>query len=317
MTARPDTPPLRVRLASPRGFCAGVERAIRAVEDALGRYGAPVYVRHEIVHNRAVVDRLAAMGAVFIETVDEADPSRPLIFSAHGSPRSAYRQAERRGIAPIDATCPLVHKVHAEIRRHVASGRRVYLIGHKGHPEVVGAVGQARKGSVELIETVEAARSVSAHAEPAAYATQTTLSVDDAQDIIAALKSRLPQIKGPRKEDICYATTNRQAAVKATAKGTDLYLVVGSQTSSNSKRLVEVAKRAGARRAALIENDSAIDERALCGVRTLGLSAGASTPEDLVEGMLRKLSAIRPLRIETVDVAREDVVFNSPLRAAG
>ncbi|MHA7872375.1 MAG: 4-hydroxy-3-methylbut-2-enyl diphosphate reductase, partial [Hyphococcus sp.] len=233
-------PELTVRLAAPRGFCAGVERAIRTVEEALSIHGAPVYVRHEIVHNHHVVDRLRAMGAIFIEELADAPNDRPVIFSAHGAPRRAHEEAAARQMISIDATCPLVLKVHAQTRRHVANGRHVYLVGHENHPEVVGTMGQAPAGAVTLVETREDVAALNEHAGPKAYVTQTTLSVDDANVVIDALKTRFPDIVGPAKEDICYATSNRQQAVKAVAPGVELFVVIGSDTSSNSQRLVEV-----------------------------------------------------------------------------
>ncbi len=309
--------PLRVRLASPRGFCAGVERAIRTVEDALARFGAPVFVRHEIVHNHHVVDRLAAMGAVFVENVDDVEPGRPVIISAHGAPAAVLEDAGARGLQAIDATCPLVHKVHAQTRRHADRGVHVYLVGHKGHPEVVGTMGQAPAGAVTLVETPGDVDLLPARDGPKAYVTQTTLSVEDAGDMIAALKKRFPDIIAPNKQDICYATTNRQDAVKAVAPDVDLFLVFGSETSSNSQRLVETALRAGAGDAALIEDAAAFDFETLAEVSTLGVSAGASAPEELVEAFLKDLAVRRTIVVETVETAREDVVFNSPLKLAG
>ena len=247
MTTSPPKPSLKVRLAAPRGFCAGVERAIRTVEEALTLHGAPVYVRHEIVHNRHVVERLRAMGAVFIEDLKDAPDDRPVIFSAHGAPKCVHDEAARRGMISIDATCPLVLKVHSQTRRHAAKGRHVYLVGHANHPEVVGTMGQAPEGAVTLVETAQDVAALPSRNGPKAYVTQTTLSVDDANTVIAALKTRFPDIAGPAKEDICYATSNRQHAVKATAPGVDMFIVIGSETSSNSKRLVEVALSAGAK----------------------------------------------------------------------
>lgn len=308
---------LTVRLSSPRGFCAGVERAIRTVEETLALHGAPVYVRHEIVHNTHVVKRLSAMGAIFVDELDAVAPNRPVIFSAHGVAQAVHREARRRELDAIDATCPLVLKVHGQIRRHAAAGRHVFLIGHEGHPEVVGALGQAPKGAVTLVESVADVAALPDRAGETAYATQTTLSVDDTQEVIAALKRRFPRIAAPAREDICYATSNRQDAVKAAAKGVDLFVVIGSETSSNSMRLVETALGAGAREAVLIEDAAAFDRARLDAVETLGLSAGASAPESLVEDFLAALAGERRLVIETVETARENVVFKIPLLMAG
>ncbi len=310
-------PPLTVRLATPRGFCAGVERAIRTVEESLALHGAPVYVRHEIVHNTHVVARLSAMGAIFVEEIEDVPPDRPVVFSAHGAPQSAHADAEARNLLKIDATCPLVLKVHSQIRRHHRSGRTVILIGHRNHPEVVGSVGQAPEGAVILVETLADVAALPALDEPLAYSTQTTLSVDETRDMIAALKQRFPEIAGPAKEDICYATSNRQEAVKAAAAGSDLFVVIGSRTSSNSVRLVETAKTAGAADALLTEDAGEFDWSKLAGVETIGVSAGASAPEILVEQFLTALAARRTLRIDHIETAREDIVFNTPLRLAG
>lgn len=312
----PQKPPILVRLASPRGFCAGVERAIRTVEEALAVYGAPVYVRHEIVHNTHVVARLAAMGAVFVESVDAAPGDRPIVFSAHGAPQAAHAKADARQLVKIDATCPLVLKVHTQTRRHIEAGRQVILIGHKGHPEVVGTMGQAPAGAVTLVESIADVASLPAPRRPLAYATQTTLSVDETREILTALKERFPEIIGPAKEDICYATTNRQQAVKATADGVDLFIVIGSPSSSNSVRLVETARTAGAGRAQLAECASSADWDAIGAAQTLGLSAGASAPESLVEEFLTELAARRTVTIKTIETSRESVVFNTPLRLA-
>jgi len=309
-------PPLTVRLAAPRGFCAGVERAIRTVEETLAAHGAPVYVRHEIVHNKHVVERLATMGAVFVDELSEAPDDRPVIFSAHGAPRAAHDEAAARNLIAIDATCPLVLKVHNETRRHAAANRRIYLVGHANHPEVIGTMGQVAEGAVTLVETVNDVAALEDHDRPKAYVTQTTLSMDDARMIVDALKRKFPGIVGPRKEDICYATSNRQNAVKAAAPGVDLFVVIGSETSSNSLRLVEVAKSAGAKRAMLIEDAGAFDPATLQNVSVIGLSAGASAPESLVEGLLKALAEQRKLTIETVETAAENVVFNTPLRLA-
>lgn len=306
-----------MRLASPRGFCAGVERAIRTVEGAIALYGPPVYVRHEIVHNTHVVERLRKMGAVFIDAVADAPAGRPLIFSAHGAPRSAFAEAASRSLTAIDATCPLVQKVHAETRRNVARARHVFLIGHAGHPEVEGTMGQVPAGSVTLVETVAAARRVARPGGPVSYVTQTTLSVDDAAAIIAVLKRRFPDIEGPRTADICYATTNRQAAVKRVAAGADLVVVIGSPASSNSGRLVDAALAAGARRAILLDDPAACGLDMFDDIRTLGLTAGASAPESLVELLLGRLADRFRLVIETVETTVEDVVFKTPIMLAG
>jgi len=314
MTSRP---PLKVLLAAPRGFCAGVDRAIQIVERALERYGAPVYVRHEIVHNRHVVRRLEAMGAVFVKELDECPSDRPVVFSAHGVPKSVPAEAERREMLFLDATCPLVSKVHVEAERHHAAGRLILLVGHAGHPEVIGTMGQLPAGAVRLIETVEDVASIDIPADqPLAFITQTTLSVDDTAEIVAALRARFPDIRGPHKEDICYATTNRQEAVKALAPRADLVLVVGAANSSNSARLAEVAERAGAGAAHLVASAKDVDWSWLDGVTTLGVTAGASAPEELVEDLLAAAAARRTLVIEEVRVADESVVFKLPRQVA-
>ncbi len=306
-------PPLKLLLASPRGFCAGVDRAILIVERALEKYGAPVYVRHEIVHNRHVVERLRDLGAVFVEELDEVPADRPVIFSAHGVPKAVPAEAERRNMLYLDATCPLVSKVHVEAERLHAEGLEVVLIGHAGHPEVLGTVGQLPAGSVHLVECVEdVARFQPADPARLAFVTQTTLSVDDTAEIIAALRDRFPLAASPRKEDICYATTNRQEAVKAIAQACDLMLVVGSASSSNSQRLVEVALRAGARGARLIDDASGLCWDWLEGVRTLGLTAGASAPQILVDGVMDALAERYSLDVEETGGRRETVTFKLP-----
>ena len=313
-------PQLSVVLAGPRGFCAGVDRAIRVVEEALRRYGAPVYVRHEIVHNRTVVEDLEAQGAVFVEELDEVPEAGHVVFSAHGVPKSVPAEAQRRNLLYFDATCPLVSKVHREAERHFAGGgpdqRHILMIGHAGHPEVVGTMGQLPPGSVTLVQDVDDARIVTLPTEGdaarLAFITQTTLSVDDTADIIDVLRTRFPLIEGPKNEDICYATTNRQAAVKAVAPECDLVVVIGSPNSSNSQRLREVAERAGAKRAILLPRANQLDWSALDGVRRLGLTAGASAPETLVQELLGALGERYTLEIEERRVTQEDVVFKLP-----
>ena len=304
---------MRILLAAPRGFCAGVDRAIQIVEQALQKWGAPVYVRHEIVHNRHVVERLERLGAVFVEELDEAPQDRPVVFSAHGVPKSVPAEAERRAMLYVDATCPLVSKVHVEAERLSRLGREIVLIGHAGHPEVIGTMGQLPEGAIQLIETVADVAKLHAR-DPAnlAFVTQTTLSVDDTAEIVAALKARFPGIAAPRKEDICYATSNRQDAVKALARDAQLVLVIGASNSSNSVRLAEVALRAGAKDAHLIESADDLDWAWLDGVSTVGVTAGASAPEDLVEALIATLSARFDARVEEVRVTDEDVVFKLP-----
>jgi 4-hydroxy-3-methylbut-2-enyl diphosphate reductase len=306
-------PPLTVRLAAPRGFCAGVDRAIQIVERALEKYGAPVYVRHEIVHNKHVVDRLKAMGAVFVKELDQCPDDRPVVFSAHGVPKSVPATARSREMLFLDATCPLVSKVHVEAERHHAAGRHILLIGHAGHPEVVGTLGQLPQGAISLIETVEDAEAFQRPGDaPLAYATQTTLSVDDTAEILAALKRRFPELPDPHKEDICYATTNRQEAVKRLGEASDLVLVVGSPNSSNSVRLVEVALRAGVRAAHLVDDASQIDWAWFEGVRSLGVTAGASAPEPLVQGVIDAVTARFDADVTEDDGLRETVTFKLP-----
>lgn len=309
-------PPVRVLLASPRGFCAGVERAVRTVEDALATFGAPVFVRHEIVHNVHVVRRLKAMGAVFVEDLAAVELGRPVIFSAHGAPRAAFHEAQTRALMAIDATCPLVLKVHNEVRRHVAQGRHVILIGHGGHPEMIGTMGQVAAGAVTLVETTEEAESVSPPNTLLAYATQTTLSIDDAAEIIAVLKRRYPAILGPRRSDICYATQNRQEAVKAIAPGADIVFVIGSPQSSNSNRLVETALIAGARKALLVDDPALLDLSIADGAKLIGVTSGASAPEYLVEELLTRLAERFSMKVETIEQVREDVSFKQPLPLA-
>jgi len=306
-------PPLKVLLAAPRGFCAGVDRAIQIVEQALVKWGAPVFVRHEIVHNAHVVKRLEAMGAVFVEELTECPDDRPVVFSAHGVPKVVPAEAQRRDMTYVDATCPLVSKVHAEAQRHERNGLHTLLIGHEGHPEVVGTMGQIGPEAMTLIETVEDAETFKP-ADPLrlAYVTQTTLSVDDTKDIVAALRRRFPHLAEPRKDDICYATTNRQEAVKAIAESAELVLVIGAANSSNSVRLKEVAERSGANAAYLIASADNIDWAWFAGVKTLGLTAGASAPETLVQGVIAACRARFTVSVEEVVTAQEDVVFRIP-----
>lgn len=316
----PARPPLTIYIAAPRGFCAGVDRAIKIVELALAKFGPPVYVRHEIVHNKFVVDSLKAKGAVFVEDLDEIPQTRqPVIFSAHGVAKAVPRMAQARNLMVLDATCPLVFKVHVEAARHHEMGREIVLVGHAGHPEVEGTMGQLPEGAVHLVETAEDARAFTPRAARAlAYVTQTTLSVDDTAEIVGVLKTRFPEISGPTKEDICYATTNRQAAVKAIAPRVGALLVVGAPNSSNSVRLVEVALRAGCPMARLIGRAGDIPWADLGRIETLGLTAGASAPEILVEEVIEAFRSRFDVTLETVTTAEEHVAFNVPrqLRAA-
>jgi 4-hydroxy-3-methylbut-2-en-1-yl diphosphate reductase len=306
-------PPLSLYLAAPRGFCAGVDRAIKIVEMALEKWGAPVYVRHEIVHNRYVVDGLRAKGAVFVEELDDCPPDRPVIFSAHGVPKAVPAEAARREMLYVDATCPLVSKVHIEAARHHENGLQMVMIGHEGHPETIGTMGQLPEGEVLLVETVEDVARI-APRDPAklAFITQTTLSVDDTAEIVEALRARFPAIIGPHKEDICYATTNRQEAVKAMAPKADAMLVIGAPNSSNSKRLVEVGKRAGCAYAQLVQRATDIDWRALEGIRSIGITAGASAPEELVNEVIDAFRARFDVTVEMVETAVENVEFKVP-----
>ena len=305
-------PPLTVLLATPRGFCAGVDRAIQIVERAIEKYGAPVYVRHEIVHNRHVVERLKALGAVFVEDLDECPTDRPVVFSAHGVPKAVPAQARARKMLYLDATCPLVSKVHVEAGRHFKADREIVLIGHAGHPEVVGTMGQLPPGAVTLVETVDDALAFTPRdAANLAFATQTTLSVDDTAEIVATLRARFPRIAAPHKEDICYATTNRQEAVKSVAARSDVLLVLGSANSSNSVRLAEVATRAGAE-AYLIDDAEGLDLAWLAGAAVVGVTAGASAPEVLVQGVIDRLAESFDVRVEEVDAVRETVTFKLP-----
>ena len=304
---------LRVVMASPRGFCAGVDRAIQIVERTIEKFGAPVYVRHEIVHNRHVVDRLKALGAVFIEELEEAPADRPVVFSAHGVPKSVPAEARSREMVYLDATCPLVSKVHVEAQKHYDAGREIVLIGHAGHPEVVGTMGQLPEGTVTLIESLDDARAwTPKDAGNVAFLTQTTLSVDDTAEMVDLLKQRFPGIAAPHKEDICYATTNRQEAVKMLAETSDLILVVGSKNSSNSVRLMEVGRRAGAKDAHLIDDARGIDWSWFEGVATVGVTAGASAPEDLVQGVIDAIATRYDVTVDELVEARETVTFKLP-----
>ena len=304
--------PLNLLIAAPRGFCAGVDRAIHIVELALQRYGAPVYVRHEIVHNKFVVDNLKSKGAVFVTELDEVPDGVPVVFSAHGVPKSVPASAEARGLSYLDATCPLVSKVHRQAERLVEGGRHILFIGHAGHPEVIGTFGQVPEGQMSLVETAEDAETIEVRdAENLAFLTQTTLSVDDTAEIIGILQRRFPSIKGPRGEDICYATSNRQTAVKNIAKRCDAMLVIGAPNSSNSVRLVEVAEREGVR-ARLVGRASDIDLAWLEGVETLGLTAGASAPEVLVREVVDLLRRHFDVREEPVEGVEERMVFKLP-----
>ncbi|MFC7399431.1 4-hydroxy-3-methylbut-2-enyl diphosphate reductase [Chelatococcus sp. GCM10030263] len=307
-------PPLTVLICAPRGFCAGVVRAIDAVEKALTVYGPPVYVRHEIVHNKYVVESLKRKGAVFVDELDEVpDTTAPVIFSAHGVPKAVPNEAERRRLFGIDATCPLVTKVHREAEVHHKRGRHIVLIGHAGHPEVVGTMGQLPSGAISLVETIaDVERLVPPPADNLAYVTQTTLSVDDTEAIVAALKRRFPAIASPHKEDICYATTNRQEAVKRVAPQVDAMIVVGSPNSSNSQRLKEVAERAGCHIARLVLRAEEIDWTVFSGIRSLGLTAGASAPEILVEEIIDAFAERFEVTVETVSTADESVFFPLP-----
>ncbi|MXQ08376.1 4-hydroxy-3-methylbut-2-enyl diphosphate reductase [Alphaproteobacteria bacterium GH1-50] len=305
--------PLTLYLAAPRGFCAGVDRAIKIVEMALEKWGPPVYVRHEIVHNKFVVDGLRDKGAVFVEELDDCPDDRPVIFSAHGVPKAVPAEAARREMLFVDATCPLVSKVHIEAERHHANGLQMVMIGHEGHPETLGTMGQLPEGEVILVETVEDVAGVTPRdPEKLAFITQTTLSVDDTADIVAALQARFPAIVGPHKEDICYATTNRQQAVKEVAPKIDALLVIGAPNSSNSKRLVEVGRAAGCAYAQLVQRADDIDWRALDGIGAVGVTAGASAPEILVNEVIDAFRARFDVSVEIVETAVERVEFKVP-----
>lgn len=314
MLAQSPKPPLKILLCSPRGFCAGVDRAIRIVEVALERFGAPVYVRHEIVHNRYVVDSLRDKGVIFVKELDEIpDTDAPVVFSAHGVPKSVPDTAKARELFFLDATCPLVSKVHKEAILHNKRGREIVMIGHAGHPEVLGTMGQLPDGAISLIETNEDAQRFEPK-DPAALAfvTQTTLSIDDTASMVAVLQRRFPEIVGPHKEDICYATTNRQEAVKAVAPRADVMVVVGAPNSSNSMRLVEVGKRYGARDSMLVQRATDIDWDRIGDISTIGITAGASAPEMIVEEVIGAFNARYDITLETVSTAEEDVIFHLP-----
>ena len=306
---------LKIYLASPRGFCAGVKRAIDIVEKSLTKYGKPVYVRHEIVHNKQVVGSLKEKGAIFVDELsDIEDNSRPVIFSAHGVPKSVPEEAKRKELSFVDATCPLVSKVHRESEQLYKNGYDIILIGHKNHPEVIGTMGQLPKGSIKLVETVADVKSLNLEVflKPLAYITQTTLSVDDTEEIIKMLKKKFPNIKQPIKEDICYATTNRQMAVKKIAPKCDMFFVIGSRNSSNSVRLVEVAKKAGCKNSVLMHSEQKIPINELNQSKTIGISSGASAPDHIVQSFLKELKENREVLIEEVIVAEEKVIFKLP-----
>ncbi len=310
-------PPLRLLIAAPRGFCAGVDRAIEIVERSIEKYGAPVYVRHEIVHNRFVVDGLRAKGAVFVEELDEVPDGAAVIFSAHGVPKSVPAAANARGLAWLDATCPLVSKVHRQAERQIEAGHHILFIGHKGHPEVIGTFGQVPDGAMTLVETVDDVAGLPFTTDDSlGFLTQTTLSVDDTAQVVAALRARFPQIAGPRAEDICYATSNRQAAVKAIAPQCEMLFVIGAPNSSNSMRLVEVSDRCGTP-AKLVQRATDIEKSWLDGVTTLGLTAGASAPEELVREVIDLLATFRTVAEETVVTTEENMVFKLPRQLVG
>lgn len=304
--------PLTIILANPRGFCGGVERAILIVEKALEKFGPPVYVRHEIVHNKFVVDDLRAKGAIFVEELDEVPEDVPVIFSAHGVPKAVPEEADRRKMVYFDATCPLVSKVHRQSERLFKEGYHIIMIGHEGHPEVVGTMGQLPEGAITLVETSQQVKELNLPPKPLSYITQTTLSVDDTEEIIHSLKTHFPEIKGPKMEDICYATTNRQMAIKAIAQKCDVLFVIGSPNSSNSQRLVETAQKMGCERAYLVSGASEIDWSLLDGAQSLGISAGASAPEILVEEMIQACKKRFAVTMDEVQVANENVEFKLP-----
>lgn len=307
-----ETQPIKILLANPRGFCAGVDRAIKIVELSIEKFGAPVYVRHEIVHNRYVVEGLEAKGAVFVDELDEVPEGAPVVFSAHGVPKSVPAAAEAREMVYVDATCPLVSKVHRQVERHHASGKHILMIGHEGHPEVIGTMGQVENGAMTLVETVEDAENLSlSETKNLSFVTQTTLSVDDTSEIVETLERRFPDITSPKKEDICYATTNRQTAVKAIAEKADRVIVIGAPNSSNSMRLVEVSEKMGCS-ARLVQRAKDLDWAWLDGGKTIGISAGASAPEILVSEVIEAIKGRKPANVELVTTAEEDVVFKVP-----
>lgn len=313
MTETTPKPPLMLYLAAPRGFCAGVDRAIKIVEMAIEKWGPPVYVRHEIVHNKFVVDGLKEKGAVFVEELEDCPDDRPVIFSAHGVPKAVPAEAARREMVYVDATCPLVSKVHIEAERHFENGLQMIMIGHAGHPETIGTMGQLPEGEVLLVETPDDVPGLEVRdPERLAFITQTTLSVDDTVDVIAALRTRFPDIVGPHKEDICYATTNRQAAVKAISSNIDALLVIGAPNSSNSKRLVEVGKANGCAYSQLVQRAPDIDWRALEGITSVGITAGASAPEVLVNEVIDAFRERFDVTVELVETAQENVEFKVP-----
>ena len=305
---------LKIFLAAPRGFCAGVDRAIEIVKKSIDKYGPPVYVRHEIVHNKYVVDNLKKIGAIFVEELEEIkDKTRPVIFSAHGVPKSVPKEASNLNMTYVDATCPLVSKVHREAENLNKNGSHILLIGHKNHPEVIGTMGQLPQESIELIESVESAKKYSKkNDKKLAYITQTTLSVDDTKEIINVLKTKFPEINEPKKEDICYATTNRQAAVKKIAKKCEMFFIIGSRNSSNSVRLVEVAKNNGCNKSELIHFDSKVPFDKIAKCKTIGISSGASAPEILVEEFIKKIKKEFTIEVEEVEMIKENIIFKIP-----
>jgi len=306
------TKEIKIFLASPRGFCAGVVRAVEIVEKTIEKFGVPVYVRHEIVHNKQVVENLKKKGAIFVDELNQIkDCSRPVIFSAHGVPKSVPEEANKKKIFYIDATCPLVTKVHREAERHNKNGLKIILIGHKNHPEVIGTMGQIPKGNIQLIETIDDVDKIKFEGS-LAYVTQTTLSIDDTKDIINLLKVKFPKIKGPIKEDICYATTNRQVAVKQIAPLCEMFFVIGSKNSSNSKRLVEVAKKAGCKNSQLVNFDSELPINKIIECRKIGLTSGASAPEKLVQEFITKIKMYSKVTIEEIEIVKENVTFKLP-----
>ena len=304
---------IKILLAAPRGFCAGVDRAIEIVKKSIDKFGAPVYVRHEIVHNKHVVESLKKIGAIFVEELNEIkDKTRPVIFSAHGVPKSVPEEAENLKMTYVDATCPLVSKVHREAENLHKAGNHILLIGHKNHPEVIGTIGQLPNGSIDLIESIEDVEKYNTAKKNIAYVTQTTLSVDDTKDIIDKLRIKFPEIKEPKKEDICYATTNRQSAVKNIAKFCEMFFVIGSRNSSNSVRLVEVAKNSGCEKSSLIHSESSTPFEEIDKCKTIGISSGASAPEILVNNFISNLKEKYDVEIEEVEIIKENIIFKIP-----